>query len=218
MLCFKNTRLCNKLLSALMLIPLTACSGQAAQLADKTPERKTEKEKEGASMQTCRSVLRKVENRDDLIKQMYETAFKNNCLYEISAEELQKTWGIPVFASAPDPKKVDTPLGMYVVKAEPGYQTNFYIALTGSALEKQKTLFPEMNFPSFLPKPRKAKIPENAHPEVIPFTSAQGQIKSGYHYFWRENNREMVATNSGNGAIIALTFYSNLNMSPMTGF
>lgn len=217
MLCFKDIRLSNKLLSILLLIPLTACSGQTAQLGSQTPERKTEKG--NSSMQTCRNVLHKVENRDDLIKQMYATAFKNNCLYELSADELQKTWGIPVFTSAPDPKKVDTPLGMYVVKSEPDYQTNFYIALTDSALKKQKTLFPEMNFPSFLPEPKKAKIPENAHPEVIPFTSSQeGQIKSGYHYFWRENNREMVATNSGNGAIIALTFYSNLKLSPMTGF
>lgn len=41
-------------------------------------------------------MLHKVENRDDLIKQMYDTAFKDDCLYTMHASELQEIWQIPV--------------------------------------------------------------------------------------------------------------------------
>ena len=49
----------------------------------------------------CRRMLHKVESRDDLIKQMYETAFKDDCLYVMHAEEL-KNMEIPVTDSYPE--------------------------------------------------------------------------------------------------------------------
>ena len=56
----------------------------------------------------CRRMLHKVESRDDLIKQMYETAFKDDCLYVMHAEELKEIWKIPVTDSYPEmPKYLD---------------------------------------------------------------------------------------------------------------
>ncbi len=40
--------------------------------------------------------LHQVTSRDDLLQQMYATAFKDDCLFDMTAEELQDIWQVPV--------------------------------------------------------------------------------------------------------------------------
>ncbi|HHK6003875.1 TPA: hypothetical protein ACQWMG_001800 [Neisseria subflava] len=167
----------------------------------------------------CRRMLHKVESRDDLIKQMYETAFKDDCLYVMHAEELKEIWKIPVTDSYPEMPKyldIESPIGMYVVIEHTSYKTNIYISMTKKYREKKGSIFPENNFPAFLPVPKEDEMPDSYYTDTIFVDRKESDsIKERFHYYWRENGREIIATNSGTGAILALSFYSNLEMSPM---
>lgn len=107
----------------------------------------------------CREKLHKVTDRDDLIQQLYETAFEDDCVYEMSNEDLERIWGIPVkqheYFSPPtqeeilnDPsiqlRDIDSPLGFYIVTSKD------YIGLGLSRDAYNRgvgTLFPEGHFP-----------------------------------------------------------------------
>lgn len=97
----------------------------------------------------CRRMLHKVESRDDLIKQMYETAFKDDCLYVMHAEELKEIWKIPVTDSYPEMPKyldIESPIGMYVVIEHTSYKTNIYISMTKKYREKKEVFFLRITF------------------------------------------------------------------------
>lgn len=48
------------------------------------------------SIERCRKQLHRATDQVDLIQQMYYTALRDNCLYAMDLEELQKIWDIPV--------------------------------------------------------------------------------------------------------------------------
>ena len=164
----------------------------------------------------CRSMLHKVENRDDLIKQMYGTAFKDDCLYAMYALELENIWQIPVvegYDSNLSHRDFPSSVGLFVAVEHDSVQTSLNILQTERYYKEKISIFPENRFPNFLPKPREKEMP----PEIGDYYPRQDNdpIKERVHYYWRENGREMIAANSGSGAIMAFTFYSNTKMSPM---
>lgn len=88
--------------------------------------------------------------------------------------------------------------------------------MTKKYREKKGSIFPENNFPAFLPVPKEDEMPDSYYTDTIFVDRKESDsIKERFHYYWRENGREIIATNSGTGAILALSFYSNLEMSPM---
>lgn len=168
----------------------------------------------------CRSMLHKVENRDDLIKQMYDTAFKDDCLYTMYASELQEIWQIPVIEAydyMQHNQDIHSSIGMYVVFRHTELKSSLYITQTKEYLDKIGSIFPENAFPKFFPKPMTHEIPEGVYLdfEYSAKRKDDDSIKERLDYYWRESGREIIATNSGGGAILALEFCSNLKMSPM---
>ncbi len=204
------------LLTALLL---TSCTPQANSRSTENPSN-TQAVKKGTMMEQlrnrCRSMLHKVESRDDLIKQMYETAFKDDCLYAMYAEELENIWQIPVvegYDSNHLHRNLLSSVGLYVAVRHTAYKTSFVILPTEQYFKEKISIFPENRFPDFLPKPKEKEMP----PEYGGYYPRQKNdpIKELVDYYWRENGREMVAANNGSGAIQAFTFYSNTEMSPM---
>ena len=164
----------------------------------------------------CRSMLHKVENRDDLIKQMYDTAFKDDCLYAMYALELENIWKIPVvegYDSNQLHRNFSSSIGLYVAIRHDSFQTSFIILPTKQYYKEKISIFPENKFPDFLPKPNEKEMPPK-YGDYYP-RQENDPIKELVNYYWRENGREMVAANNGSGAIQTFTFYSNTEMSPI---
>ena len=156
----------------------------------------------------CMNTLHHVSNRDDLIKQMFETALEDDCLYHFTSAELEKIWGIPVFdyvqvdpmmLPIPPNKDIESPIGLYVVKNEVPAGATFRIEMTLSELNKHFSIFPEGRFPSILPQPKSFALNEAAlrHPPtyIPPYQlPPQAKIKAGRKYYWFKDNRAVAVT------------------------
>lgn len=84
-----------------MAAALTAChpSGKPPQAASgeaSAPKKSPAPQNIISTPEQCRAKLHKVSSRDDLIRQMYETATLDGCLYAIYYRDLEDIWGIPV--------------------------------------------------------------------------------------------------------------------------
>lgn len=162
---------------------LVACQPMPSQTIQSNSTKALNKENNQPNQETtmtitpkdCKSKLHRVTDRDDLIRQIYETAILEDCLYSMSTKELQAIWDIPVLTveeerqkypskKAPtlEPVDIHSRLGLYVVRSEienaKFYTENFNtvnltIRLNLSSFEKQRTLFLEGNFPEFLGTP-----------------------------------------------------------------
>lgn len=169
---------------------------------------------------SCLITLHKVTSRDDLIKQMFETALEDDCLYHFSPTELEKIWDIPVFdyvqvdpmmLPIPPNKDIESPIGLYVEKDTVPAGTSFYMKMTLSELEKHFSIFPEGYFPSILPEPKSFTLPEAAirshHVTYIPpyQSPPQAKIKADRMYYWFKDN-QAVATSGFVGEITYLSF------------
>ena len=156
----------------------------------------------------CMNTLHHVSNRDDLIKQMFETALEDDCLYHFTSAELEKIWGIPVFdyvqvdpmmLPIPPNKDIESPIGLYVVKNEVPAGATFRIEMTLSELNQHFSIFPEGRFPSVLPQPKSFALNEAAlrHPPAYlpPYQlPPQAKIKAGRKYYWFKDNRAVAVT------------------------
>ena len=169
---------------------------------------------------SCLITLHKVTSRDDLIKQMFETALEDDCLYHFSPTELEKIWDIPVFdyvqvdpmmLPIPPNKDIESPIGLYVEKNTVPAGATFRIEMTLSELEKHFSIFPEGYFPSILPEPKSFALPEAAirshHVTYIPpyQSPPQAKIKADRMYYWFKDN-QAVATSGFVGEITYLSF------------
>ena len=112
---------------------------------------------------------------------------------------------------------IHSSIGMYVVFRHTEIKSSLYITQTKEYLDKIGSIFPENAFPKFFPKPMTHEIPEGVYSDFEYSSKRKDNdlIKERLHYYWRESGREIIATNSGGGAILALEFCSNLKMSPM---
>ena len=159
---------------------------------------------------SCLKKLHPVQNRDDLIAQMFETALEDDCLYHFTSTELEKIWGIPVFDyvqpaaetdfSKPRNKDIESSIGLYVETKTVPAGVSFSIEMTLSELNKHFSIFPEGRFPNTLPAPKSFALPEAAlrqhHPTYIPpyQSPPQAKIKAGRTYYWFKDNRAVALT------------------------
>lgn len=196
---------------------------------DFQPEKNHPKELSAHSIQKmkarCIDKLHKVESKDDLILQMFETALEDDCLYVYEPEELEKIWGIPVFNFVPsgwrpsiDPprllnKDIESRLGLYVEKKTmPSGNVFFDLNMTLKEFSKHWTLFPERRFPRSLPRPKSYVINSN---EVMdygrwtyktPYQSyPEDPIQTGHTYYWIDGERAVTAGTMTRG-VDMLTF------------
>ena len=179
---------------------------------------------------SCLITLHKVTSRDDLIKQMFETALEDDCLYHFSPTELEKIWDIPVFDyvqpadgtdfSKPLNKDIESSIGLYVEKTTAPAGANFRIEMTMSELNQHFSIFPKGYFTSVLPNPKSFALNEAAlrHPPAYlpPYQSPpQAKIKAGRTYYWVKENRA-VAVTSFLGEVTYLWFTSSRRYSDIS--
>lgn len=174
------------------------------------------------AIERCRKQLHRATDQDDLIQQMYYTALRDNCLYAMDLEELQKIWDIPVLEGW-DAYPSSSRLGIWVNKTD---NFTIYPILTNSYTEyeqnvKPKSMFIDNNFPSFLPRSiiiDKTEERLNSEPLTdgvildYDYKSSEfaqpGFIQAGFRYIWKRGFREMEAINLY-GSIIRIEFNSS---------
>ena len=179
---------------------------------------------------SCLKKLHPVQNRDDLIAQMFETALEDGCLYHFTSTELEKIWGIPVFDyvqpadgtdfSKPLNKDIESSIGLYVEKTTAPAGANFRIEMTMSELNQHFSIFPKGYFTSVLPNPKSFALNEAAlrHPPAYlpPYQSPpQAKIKAGRTYYWVKENRA-VAVTSFLGEVTYLWFTNSRRYSDIS--
>ena len=166
--------------------------------------------------------MHRTTDQNDLIQQMYYTALRDDCLYAMDLEELQKIWDIPVLEGW-DAYPSSSRLGVWVNKTN---NFTIYPILTNSYTEyepniKPKSMFIDKNFPSFLPRPiviDKTEERLNSEPLtdglILDYDrksrqfAQQGFIQAGFRYIWKRGFREMEAINLY-GSIIKIEFNSS---------
>ncbi len=171
------------------------------------------------AIERCRKQLHRATDQDDLIQQMYYTALRDDCLYAMDLEELQKIWDIPVLKGG-DAYPSSSRLGIWVNKTD---NFTIYPILTNSYTEyeqnvKPKSMFIDNNFPSFLPRPiiiDKTEERLNSEPLTdgvildYDYKSSEfaqpGFVQAGFRYIWKRGFREMEAVNLY-GSIIKIKF------------
>ena len=174
------------------------------------------------AIERCRKQLHRATDQNDLIQQMYYTALRDDCLYAMDLEELQKIWDIPVLEGW-DAYPSSSRLGVWVNKTN---NFTIYPILTNSYTEyepniKPKSMFIDKNFPSFLPRPiviDKTEERLNSEPLtdglILDYDrksrqfAQQGFIQAGFRYIWKRGFREMEAINLY-GSIIKIEFNSS---------
>ena len=164
------------------------------------PPQNTHSQEQNTKPKSCKDYLHKVTDLDDLIRQMFQTGLFDNCLYDMTPEELHQIWGIPVLpdkgydyrASQSD---FGSPFNFFVQ-----YYTfpneklkQFSIALNKKGFEQDGTLFPSGKFPDFLPEP---SIIDDWHPYIggtYELTSSNyiakpdAEIQPEKVYYWGNN-------------------------------
>ena len=188
-----------------------------------TPPKK-QKEPNPKPNQSCHPYLHKVTSLDDLIKQMFQTAVFDDCLYDMQPETLQEIWGIPVITEGSYLKysvylaDVLSPFPFFVHR-DPNRKM-LSIALNTQGYKQDGTLFPSGKFPDFLPEPSGSRVVDyspigggwlqlSEHYQAKP----DAQIKPNTTYGWVNivnNNFIEVQTDIGeDGAVWRLVFESS---------
>ena len=188
-----------------------------------TPPKK-QKEPNPKPNQSCHPYLHKVTDLDDLIKQMFQTAVFDDCLYDMQPETLQEIWGIPVITEGSYLKysvylaDVLSPFPFFVHR-DPNRKM-LSIALNTQGYKQDGTLFPSGKFPDFLPEPSGSRVVDyspigggwlqlSEHYQAKP----DAQIKPNTTYGWVNivnNNFIEVQTDIGeDGAVWRLVFESS---------
>nr|WP_314227758.1 hypothetical protein [uncultured Kingella sp.] len=188
-----------------------------------TPPKK-QKEPNPKSNQSCHPYLHKVTSLDDLIRQMFQTAVFDDCLYDMQPETLQEIWGIPVITEGSYLKysvylaDVPSPFPFFVHR-DPGRKM-LSIALNTQGYKQDGTLFPSGKFPDFLPEPSGSRVVDyspigggwlqlSEHYRAKP----DAQIKPNTTYGWVNivnNNFIEVQTDIGeDGSVWRLLFESS---------
>ena len=188
-----------------------------------TPPKK-QKEPNPKSNQSCHPYLHKVTSLDDLIRQMFQTAVFDDCLYDMQPETLQEIWGIPVITEGSYLKysvylaDVLSPFPFFVHR-DPNRKM-LSIALNTQGYKQDGTLFPSGKFPDFLPEPSGSRVVDyspigggwlqlSEHYQAKP----DAQIKPNTTYGWVNivnNNFIEVQTDIGeDGAVWRLVFESS---------
>ena len=188
-----------------------------------TPPKK-QKEPSPKLNQSCHPYLHKVTSLDDLIKQMFQTAVFDDCLYDMQPETLQEIWGIPVITEGSYLKysvylaDVLSPFPFFVHR-DPNRKM-LSIALNTQGYKQDGTLFPSGKFPDFLPEPSGSRVVDyspigggwlqlSEHYQAKP----DAQIKPNTTYGWVNivnNNFIEVQTDIGeDGAVWRLVFESS---------
>ena len=191
------------------------------QFGSQGSDRKTARA-DSIAIERCRKQLHRATDQDDLIQQMYYTALRDDCLYAMDLEELQKIWDIPVLKGW-DAYPSSSRLGIWVNKTN---NFTIYPILTNSYTEyepniKPKSMFIDNNFPSFLPRSiiiDKTEERLNSEPLTdgvildYDYKSSEfaqpGFIQAGFRYIWKRGFREMEAINLY-GSIIRIEFNSS---------
>ena len=165
------------------------------------PPQSTHSQEQNKQPQSCKGYLHKVTDLDDLIRQMFQTGLFDNCLYDMTPEELHQIWGIPVL---PDTKRlgfrasqadVNSPFNFFVqYRTFPNEKLKqFAIALNKKGYEQDGTLFPSGKFPEFLPEP---SVIDDWHPYIggtYELTSSNyiakpdAEIQPEKVYYWMNN-------------------------------
>lgn len=175
--------------------------------------------KQGASMNSvspCKN-LHKVTSRDDLLKQLYETTFLDDCLYSMSNEELEKIWGVPVrdldimYAE----EYVNSPFEFYVLKFNDLGNSEIIVKLTKNQQDSgNHMLFPGGEFPTFLGEPKKFEMTQDMREGQYPtnyIAKSNDQIQDGYMYYWLHccSNRIISTETYPVGAVAGIGFSQN---------
>ena len=164
------------------------------------PPQSTHTQEQNKQPQSCKDYLHKVTDLDDLIRQMFQTGLFDNCLYDMTPEELHQIWGIPVLpdkgydyrASQSD---FGSPFNFFVqFDVFPNKNLKqFSIALNKKGYEQDGTLFPSGKFPDFLPEP---SVIKDWHPYIggtYELTSSNyiakpdAEIQPEKVYYWGNN-------------------------------
>ena len=203
------------------------------------PPQSTHSQEQNKQPQSCKDYLHKVTDLDDLIRQMFQTGLFDNCLYDMTPEELHQIWGIPVLpdkgydyrASQSD---FGSPFNFFVqFDVSPDKKLNWLaIALNKKGYEQEGTLFPNGKFPDFLPEPssiRDRYVYMTGRPELRAstyFGKPDAEIQPEKVYYWVNNtlgntsaDELSVETDIGrDGVIWQLMFrkrYSNFSNLPV---
>ncbi len=175
--------------------------------------------------------LHKVTSRDDLLQQMYATAFKSDCLYDMSNEELEKIWGIPVINDNKLNNKytkeefdknpsvlfydINSRLDFFVEEGNYMGSKYFVIHISRKAFKYGiQTLFPEGYFPKYFGTPviKKLKHPRHPPPSIGFFSSEYGKpFKKRHSYIWENANQVMSTESSSWGAIHKFVIMQKVN-------
>ena len=211
------------------LFGLFSFSSHAAPQAQSAPQpeppQSTHSQEQNKQRQFCKDYLHKVTSLDDLIRQMFQTAVFDDCLYDMQPEILQEIWGIPVIAEGDYLKysvnlaDVPSPFPFFVHR-DPSWKI-LSIALNAQGYKQDGTLFPGGNFPDFIPDPS-SSVPIDYSPidgrwlKLSRYYRAKpdAQIKPNRTYTWinvvGDNNFIQVSADiAEEGAILRLLFESS---------
>ena len=213
------------------LFGLCSFSSHAAPQAQSAPQpeppQSTHSQEQNKQRQFCKDYLHKVTSLDDLIRQMFQTAVFDDCLYDMQPEILQEIWGIPVIAegdyldySARD-ADVPSPFPFFVHYYQDINRKTLSLSLNAQGYKQDGTLFPSGNFPDFIPDPS-SSVPIDYSPihgrwlQLSRYYRAKpdAQIKPNRTYTWinvvGDNNFIQVSADiAEEGAILRLLFESS---------
>lgn len=215
----------------LFLLAMAACQPMPAKTTPThTPNSLNKKEiAMKSSPQDCKSKLHKVADRDDLIRQMYETAILEDCLYDFSAKELENIWQIPVYNKLDEELNVVSNIDLYVTKwdwAEKGIL--FSIEVPKTVSKEHEFIFTH-EFPEFLPIPNKKQFTTKGELTDYDYSKdieriweeknlhKKGFIQPNMQYYWHYQGREMFAHNYIHG-VTSLTFTNNLQLTQLNHY
>lgn len=162
--------------------------------------------------------LHKVTSRDDLIRQMYETAFKDDCLYEMSKDDLENIWGISVknylVVETPDADirtiyhDVESPFGFIVVKQG----RNIAIQLTQKAFDENKSLLSKQTPPAYWGNASMNYILNVTTPDTVmnKYYESGEVLQYGYAYHWKNKKLNLNLTLSSGDTVRDINFYKDI--------
>ena len=193
------------------------------------PPQSTHSQEQNKQPQSCKGYLHKVTDLDDLIRQMFQTGLFDNCLYDMTPEELHQIWGIPVIAEGDYLDysvylaDVPSPFPFFVHYYQDINRKTLSLSLNTQGYKQDGTLFPSGNFPDFLPEPS-SSVPIDYSPiaggwlQLSEYYRAKpdAQIKPNRTYTWvnvvGNNNFIRVRADIGEeGAIWRLVFEKKKN-------
>ena len=186
------------------------------------PPQNTHTQEQNKQPQSCKGYLHKVTDLDDLIRQMFQTGLFDNCLYDMTPEELHQIWGIPVLPDKGyDYRASQSDFGSpfnFFVQFDVSHKKKLNwlaIALNKKGYEQDGTLFSSGKFPDFLPEP---SVIDDWHPYIggtYELTSSNyiakpdAEIQPEKVYYWGNNtlgdaygDRLLVETYIGRDGII----------------